>query len=63
MKNFIAKGSSFSAKEGETDDLVMSTILALRIIEVVMAWDMPTYEYLINSGTEEAIKPMPIGFL
>ncbi len=63
MKNFIAKGSSFSAKEGETDDLVMSTILALRIIEVVMAWDQPTYDYLINSETEEAIKPMPIGFL
>lgn len=63
MKNFIARGSSFCAKEGETDDLVMSTILALRIIEVVMAWDQPTYEYLINSDTEEAIKPMPIGFL
>lgn len=63
LKNFIARGSSFAAKDGETDDLVMATILVLRIVEVVMTWDPSTYDRLVNAGTEEVLKPMPIGFL
>lgn len=63
LKNFVARGTSFAAKEGETDDLVMATILVLRIVEVVMSWDPATYERLVQSGTEEVVKPMPIGFL
>lgn len=63
LKNFVARGTSFAAKEGETDDLVMATILVLRITEVVMSWDPATYERLVQAGTEEIVKPMPIGFL
>ncbi len=63
LKNFIARGASFAAKEGETDDLVMATILMLRIVEVVMTWDANTYDRLVNAGSEEVLKPMPIGFL
>ena len=63
LKNFIARGSSFAAKDGETDDLVMATILVLRIVEVVMTWDSSTYDRLVNAGADEVLRPMPIGFL
>ena len=63
LKNFIARGASFAAKDGETDDLVMATLLTLRIVEVVMTWDVKTYERLVNYGSEDVMKPMPIGFL
>ena len=63
LKNFIARGASFAAKDGETDDLVMATILVLRMVEVVMTWDPKTYERLVNAGTEDVLRPMPIGFL
>ena len=63
LKNFIARGAGFAAKDGETDDLVMATILTLRIVEVVMTWDANTYDRLVNAGSEEVLKPMPIGFL
>ena len=63
LKNFISRGASFAAKDGETDDLVMATILVVRIVEVVMTWDVKTYERLINYGADEVMRPMPIGFL
>lgn len=63
LKNFIARGSSFAAKDGETDDLVMATILAIRIVEVVMTWDSGTYDRLVSAGADEVLRPMPIGFL
>lgn len=63
LKNFVARGASFSAKDGETDDLVMATILVLRMVEVIMAWDPKTYDRLVNAGGDEVLRPMPIGFL
>ena len=63
LKNFIARGASFAAKDGETDDLVMATILTLRMVEVIMTWDSKTYDRLINAGTDDVMRPMPIGFL
>jgi hypothetical protein len=62
LKNFIARGASFAAKDGETDDLVMATILVLRVVEVVMTWDTKTYDRLISAEVNEVLKPMPIGF-
>jgi hypothetical protein len=41
----------------------MATILVLRMVEVVMTWDPKTYERLVNAGTEDVLRPMPIGFL
>ena len=63
LKNFIARGASFAAKDGETDDLVMATILVLRMVEVIKTWDAGTYDRLVNAGTEDMLRPMPIGFL
>lgn len=39
LKFFISKGSSFEAKSGEHDDCVMSTILCIRMMQMVTNWD------------------------
>ena len=37
-KNFIAKGPSFAAKEGETDDLVSAALLVMRMTQVMISF-------------------------
>jgi len=39
LKFFVSKGDSFSAKQGENDDCVMSTILCIRMMQMVTNWD------------------------
>jgi Terminase large subunit, T4likevirus-type, N-terminal/Terminase RNaseH-like domain len=39
LKFFVAKGDSFAAKQGEHDDCVMSTILCVRMMQMVTNWD------------------------
>ena len=63
LKTFVAHGTSFAAKEGETDDLVMSTILAIRLIEYVMRYDEDTYNTLVERGGDDYMAPMPIGII
>ena len=64
MKTFIARGSSFSAKEGETDDLVMACVLVVRIAQQVAQYDENAYDELKDSfSDEEAVDPMPFVFL
>jgi Terminase large subunit, T4likevirus-type, N-terminal len=57
LKNFIAKGSSFEAKIGETDDLVMSMLLAIRMMQAIQNFDASVDETLRNQ--DEDIMPMP----
>jgi len=38
LKNFVGKQSSFSAKPGETDDLVSATLLVIRALDVALYW-------------------------
>jgi len=59
LKNFVASGNSFKAKPGEHDDLVMSTLLAVRMASTISAWDQKLFERLRDSE-EELILPMPI---
>ena len=58
LKGFIASGSSFEAKQGEHDDLVMSMLLCVRMLGVLSDWDPHVYDLL--RSTEEVILPMPI---
>ena len=62
LKNFVATGSSFKAKLGATDDLVMATILALRMMEVLKDWDPRVYSTFNQAEQEmdEREAPMPI---
>ena len=64
LKTFIARGSSFAAKDGETDDLVMATVLVVRIAQQVAQYDESAYDELKDSFTdEESVEPMPFVFL
>jgi hypothetical protein len=63
LKTFVAHGASFAAKEGETDDLVMGTILAVRLIEHLMKYDEQTYNKLVERGSGDFLAPMPIGII
>jgi hypothetical protein len=58
LKAFIASGTSFKAKTGEHDDLVMSMLLCVRMLSVLSDWDPAVYD-LLRRG-EETIMPMPI---
>jgi hypothetical protein len=43
LKNFVATGTSFRAKVGQTDDLISATLLALRMMNVLKDWDPRIY--------------------
>lgn len=63
LKTFVAHGASFAAKEGETDDLVMSTLLCVRLIEHLMKYDENTYNTLVERSGSDYLAPMPIGII
>jgi hypothetical protein len=44
LKTFIARGTTFKAKDGEHDDLVSSLLLIVRISEVLAEWDPEVFE-------------------
>lgn len=58
LKNFVASGGSFSAKPGEKDDLVMSMLLAIRIVQLLQNFDS-TLDSRLRDETDEVITPMP----
>jgi hypothetical protein len=35
LKTFVARGTGYAAKDGETDDLVMSMMLAVRMVQAL----------------------------
>jgi hypothetical protein len=57
LKTFVAHGNSFAAKIGETDDLVMSTLLALRMMQTLQNYDANLDAEIKDAG--EFIEPMP----
>lgn len=59
LKNFVARGVSFAAKEGETDDLVMATLLAVRMITALQHFDADLDDRLRANVEDEFVEPMP----
>jgi hypothetical protein len=57
LKNFIAKGTSYEAKLGETDDLVMSMLLNIRMMQAIQNFDATVDETL--RGEDEELLPLP----
>jgi hypothetical protein len=49
LKTFVAKGNSYAAKPGEHDDLVMSLLVAVRMIQVIATYEDSVYEAVNNS--------------
>ena len=58
FKNFVAHGTSYSAKSGETDDLVMSTILAIRMLQILTGYHKELDTHMTDFG-EDQIEPLP----
>jgi hypothetical protein len=67
LKNFVARGNSYSAKPGEHDDLVMSMIIVVRMINYISTFEDDVYG-VVNSSLgfdeftpeNEYDEPMPI---
>jgi len=61
LKNFIATGSSFQAKSGTHDDLIASTLLAIRMMAVLKDWDPRVYNTFNQAEHDDNYEPpMPI---
>lgn len=61
LKNFVATGSSFRAKLGQTDDLISATLLAIRMMAVLRDWDPRIYDTFVQAEHDEKYEaPMPI---
>ena len=58
LKNFVAVGVTFKAKIGETDDLVMSMLLCVRMMQALQSYDAKLDDIMRDSG-EEYLEPMP----
>ena len=58
LKNFIASGGSYAAKVGQTDDLVMSTILAVRMANELKNY-VPELDSQIRDSNDYDMQPMP----
>ena len=68
MKVFISRGSTYEARPGYTDDLVMSTLLFVRMAEFISSWDDESWEKLNTSIIDGAMEddyvaPMPVVFV
>lgn len=71
LKTFVAKGSSFAAQPGENDDLVMSMVLAIRMVNYIATFEDEVYD-MVNSNLagdmlhdyeDDYDSPLPIDFL
>lgn len=58
LKVFVSKGAGFEAKEGETDDLVMASILSVRMAQALQNYD-PTLDATLRDKLDADIMPMP----
>jgi hypothetical protein len=59
LKTFVSHGVGFGAKSGENDDLVSSTLLIIRMADVLADWDPHIYDKMTEKISEDNM-PMPI---
>lgn len=58
LKTFVASGGSYAAKIGETDDLVMASLLIIRMAGELKSY-IPELDSHIRDNTDYDISPMP----
>jgi hypothetical protein len=58
LKTFVASGGSYAAKVGETDDLVMATLLTIRMMQELQNYHQELDQQLRDHG-DVIIPPMP----
>ena len=57
LKSFVAAGGSYEAKIGDTDDLVMASLLTVRMLQV-----LSDYHYDLEAQVrdhDEIVQPLP----
>lgn len=59
LKNFISSGTTYKALTGQTDDLVMATVLAVRMIAFLQSYDANLDDKMRNGSDEPIRMPMP----
>jgi hypothetical protein len=57
LKTFVASGGSYAAKIGENDDLVMSTVLAVRMFQHLQDYHVDLAKHIRDH--DEIIEPFP----
>ena len=61
LKGFVATGSSYQAKSGQSDDLISAALLALRMMAVLKDWDPRIYNTFTQAESmDDYDAPMPI---
>ena len=65
LKEFVARGTTFAAKPGGSDDLVMATLVAVRMITYIAQYEDAIYDEIETSvgDDDDYSGPMPIGVL
>jgi hypothetical protein len=58
LKNFVASGAGYAAKVGETDDLVMSSLLAVRMLQVLQSYHQDL-DVQMRDHSDNFIEPLP----
>jgi hypothetical protein len=58
LKTFVASGTSYAAKIGETDDLVMASILNVRMLQLLQTYDTGIDNQIRDHG-DIIVSPMP----
>jgi hypothetical protein len=58
MKNFVAHGVSYAAKPGETDDLIMATLLVVRMLQVLQSYH-GELDTQMRDHQDSIIPPLP----
>ena len=58
LKTFVANGPSYAAKPGETDDLVMSLVLIIRMAQLLQSFDA-SLDSQMRDNLDDIIEPMP----
>jgi hypothetical protein len=62
LKTFVSSANSYAAKPGETDDLVMSAILIVRMAQLLQSFDA-SLDNTMKDSLEDVIEPMPFFIL
>lgn len=57
LKTFVSSGVSYAAKPGETDDLVMATVLVVRMLQTLQGFYADLDKQIRDHG--DTIEPMP----
>jgi hypothetical protein len=58
LKNFVALGTSYSAKTGEHDDLVMSTLLVVRMLQILQTYHVEL-DTQMRDHNDPSQEPLP----